>query len=152
MKRKGYKRSEIAKELNLLPRQVENICTRYRMNFDDNTLFPAKTTVEQEEEKFLAPPDSAPVVVDNEIIGTIKPMAKPKESLNIQINTKELKEKLNQTFKEVKTSMEEKREKTLNDFSARDIIKNMYERGYRLEGNLYCLIKKPVDVAGIIGE
>ena len=42
-------------------------------------------------------------------------------------------------------------EKTLNDFTPREIIKNMYERGYRIEnGELVCIVKQRVNLKDII--
>ena len=46
---------------------------------------------------------------------------------------------------------EPRMEKTLKDFSPRDIIKYMYGLGYRIENNeLVCLVKQKVNVKDII--
>ena len=44
-------------------------------------------------------------------------------------------------------------EKTLRDFTPREIIKYMYELGYRIEDNqLVCIVKQKVNVKVIINE
>lgn len=45
------------------------------------------------------------------------------------------------------------KEKTLNDFPARELIKNLYDRGYRIRGNewkLVCLVEQVVNHIDII--
>ena len=43
------------------------------------------------------------------------------------------------------------KEKTLEDFSARDMIRHLYKLGYRIEDNkLVCLVKQTVNVKDII--
>lgn len=44
-----------------------------------------------------------------------------------------------------------KKEKTLKDFNPRDIIKYMYDLGYRIENNeLVCMVKQKVNLKDII--
>ena len=121
MKHNGYKYSEIAKELNMNRKSVENLCQRYRMA--------EKKKEVKEEPKF--PVD---IKVDGVVVGTIKPA-------NDYLK------------KEAKVEVP-KPEKTLADFSARELIKRLYDLGYRIEGkdwNLYCIVKKPVVLNEIIG-
>lgn len=43
------------------------------------------------------------------------------------------------------------KEKTLNDFLPRELIKNLYERGYRIEnGRLICIVHQVVNIKDII--
>ena len=43
------------------------------------------------------------------------------------------------------------KEKTLNDYPARELIKNLYDRGYRLEnGKLICIVHQVVNINDII--
>lgn len=43
------------------------------------------------------------------------------------------------------------KEKTLNDYSARELIKNLYDRGYRIEnGKLICIVHQVVNINDII--
>lgn len=45
------------------------------------------------------------------------------------------------------------KEKTLDDFTPREIIRNMYKRGYRImNGELVCLVPQVVKVKDIINE
>lgn len=42
------------------------------------------------------------------------------------------------------------KDKTLDDFTARDMIRHLYKLGYRIDGTLYCLVKQSVNVKDII--
>lgn len=43
------------------------------------------------------------------------------------------------------------KEKTLNDYPARELIKNLYDRGYRIEnGKLICIVHQVVNINDII--
>ena len=45
------------------------------------------------------------------------------------------------------------KEKTLDDFTPREIIKNMYKRGYRImDGQLVCMVPQVVKIKDIINE
>ena len=45
------------------------------------------------------------------------------------------------------------KEKTLNDYSARELIKNLYDRGYRIEnGKLICIVHQVVNIKDIINN
>lgn len=118
MKQKGYKYSEIAEEMKMNRKAVENLCTRYRLL--------AKTT--NEESKKTMPKFPVDIKLDGEVVGTIRPMdVAPAPEPEV------------------------KPEKTIKDFSARELIKRLYELGYRIENNsLYCIIKKPVQLSEII--
>jgi len=123
MKHNGYKYSEIGKELNLTSKQVENICTRYRISEMKNA---EKKAASKEKE----PNFPVELKVGDVVLGTITPA---------KVDEPEKKEVV-------------KPEKTLNDFSVREILKFLYEKGYRIENNsLYCLIKKPVQLNEILG-
>ena len=125
MKHNGYKYSEIAKELNMNLKAVSNLCQRYRIS--------EKKKEAKEEPKF--PVD---IKVDGKVVGTIKPMN----------------DWVQEVAEKAKESIEPKPEKTLADFSARELIKRLYDLGYRIEGkdwNLYCLVKKPIILNDIIG-
>ena len=129
MKLKGYTYTDIAKEMNLGRESVKNFCHRYRLT--------DKQKVEQkaEEQKPAFPVD---IKLDGQVIGTIKPMPAPVESVSVFTKSE---------TKFVQT-------KTLDDYSPRELIKNLYDRGYRIDGTdwtLYCLVKKTIVLSEIIG-
>ena len=119
MKHNGYKYSEIARELNMNKKSVENLCQRYRIS--------EMKKAAKEEPKF--PID---IKVDGVVVGTIKPG--------------------NDYLKKEEKVEEPKPEKTLDDFKPIEMIKYLYNKGYRIEDNgLYCLIKRPVCLNDILG-
>lgn len=119
MKHNGYTYSDIAKELNMNKKSVENLCQRYRM---------AEKKKEAKQESNF-PVD---IKVDGVVVGTIKPA--------------------NDYLKKETPAETSKPEKTLADFSARELIKRLYDLGYRIENNsLCCIVKKPVQLSEIIG-
>lgn len=141
MKHSGYKYKEIAEKIGRSEKSVNNFCQRYRLAKPNSaTIAKMKaegkpiTTVQEEEKKFL---EGINLDLDDEIIGTITPMPTP-EIKNVTISAKPQKEFV-QT-------------KTLDDFSSRDMIKKLYDRGYRIEdGKLVCYIKKSVQLNEILG-
>lgn len=46
---------------------------------------------------------------------------------------------------------EQKVEKTLNDFKPREMIKHLYDMGYRIKGDLYQIVERKVLLTDIIG-
>jgi len=129
MKHKGYKMSEIADKFHLTTKQVDNICTRNRLAEKKKaTTLPLITQD--------APSFPAEIVVDDVQIGTIAPMKEYVQGLQDKMDDQK----------------PEKKEKTLDDFKPIEMIKYLYNKGYRIENNgLYCLIKKPVCLSEIVG-
>ena len=82
---------------------------------------------------------------------------KPVE-LGIQFPEQMPEEPVVETTEEVKQAVEVMqnivkpvKEKTLDDFSPRELIKNLYDRGYRIEnGRLICIVHQVVNIKDII--
>lgn len=141
MKHSGYKYKEIAEKIGRSEKSVNNFCQRYRLAKPNSaTIEKMKAegkpvvNVKEKEKEFL---EGMNLDLDGEIIGTITPMP-TSEIKNVTVSAEPQKEFV-QT-------------KTLDDFSSRDMIKKLYERGYRIEdGKLMCYIKKPVQINEILG-
>lgn len=63
----------------------------------------------------------------------------------------EVTEETKQTVEVMQDIAKPVKEKTLNDFSPRELIKNLYDRGYRIEnGRLICIVHQVVNLKDII--
>ena len=140
MKHNGNSYAEIAKKVGRSAKSINNFCQRNRLAKPR-----AKTVnkmlnqgeqipdVKKNLDKMLAEFD---VTVDNEVVGTITPLPVHADP----VVTEKPKNEFIQT-------------KTLDDFSSREMIKKLYDRGYRIEdGKLVCYIKKPVQLNEILGK
>lgn len=83
---------------------------------------------------------------------------KDKAEPSIQFPEQTAEEPVEKVTEEVKQAVEVMqgvvkpvKEKTLDDFPPRELIKNLYERGYRIEnGKLICIVHQVVNVKDII--
>lgn len=96
-------------------------------------------------------PNSQPwsKILENQTEPSIQfPEQNPEEpNKNTLIVTDEVK----QAVSEMKNAIKPVKEKTLDDFSPRELIKNLYDRGYRIEnGRLICIVHQVVNVNDII--
>ena len=140
MKHNGNSYAEIAKEVGRSTKAINNFCQRNRLakprpKTAERMIAEGKpvTDVNKNLETMLAGFD---VNIDNEIVGTITPLPVHATPVVAEAPKKEY----------VQT-------KTLDDFSSRDMIKKLYDRGYRIEeGKLVCYIKKPVQIDEILGK
>lgn len=70
-------------------------------------------------------------------------------------NTLIVTDEVKQAVSEMKNAIKPVKEKTLDDFTPREIIKHMYKIGYRLrdpKNNLYCLQEHVINCLDIINE
>lgn len=140
MKHNGNTYAEIAKEVGRSTKAINMFCQRNRLaqprtKTAERMIAEGKpvTDVSKNLETMLAGFD---VNIDNEIVGTITPLPVHAAPVVAEAPKKEY----------VQT-------KTLDDFSSRDMIKKLYDRGYRIEeGKLVCYIKKPVQIDEILGK
>lgn len=155
MKHKGYSYDEIAKEVNLGKRVIINMCARYRyaeQKMNEKLKNEKKAAEPKEEPKF---PE---IKVDGKVVGTIKPMNdwikkseewannnKPVEKVLVVTKTEEPK------IEFPATPAAEVKEKTLDDFTPRQIFKHLDRLGYRF-GDVYCVKTVKVNIQDIIGS
>lgn len=140
MKHNGNSYAEIAKEVGRSVKSINMFCQRNRLaqprtKTAERMVAEGKpvTDVNENLKNMLAGFD---VNIDNEIVGTITPLPVHTAPVVTEAPKKEY----------VQT-------KTLDDFSSRDMIKKLYDRGYRIEdGKLVCYIKKPVQINEILGK
>ena len=83
-----------------------------------------------------------------------RPLGRPKKSPTAEEDIKalaELKAKLSASEPAPEMVVKVVKEKTLNDFQPRDMIRHLYNLGYRIEDNrLVCIVKQVVNLKDII--
>lgn len=142
MQHAGNSYAEIAKEIGRSVKAVNNFCQRYRLRKKDFK----KNTVAEAEQRFL---DGPTIEVDGDIIGTITPLSAPaKQTATTEVAPEQVEPMVTETEAPVVYAQS----CTLDDFGDNDLIKALYDRGYRIEdGKLVCYIKKPVQLNEILG-
>lgn len=133
MKEKGYKASEIADKIHRSVNSVHMFMARYRKADPVivQELSKAKTEeLPSVEEVFDKMPDKAPGFVKAEVKETVTPSA---------------------TISTVAAPVAVVKGKTLSDYASRDLIKCLYDRGYRIRNNdLYRILEQKVLLTDII--
>jgi IS30 family transposase len=143
--RDGCNYEEIAELMGRTPKAIRNICWRFGLT---NGRY--KEDVEEPKQETSLFDSVIEKMNKNASFTSDVTTDEPRESATVEDIIEQAKPEPEVVYKEKIVY----KEKSLNEFSFREICRNLYDRGYRLTdpNAVYCIVKQPVNIKDIIAN